>query len=126
MVFITILFEKDIRIYYYFLYINMNKTEQNRIVFKLDAEDEFECSSDVDDYEEADPNFQIFSDHFSESGENANEEENGEESGHFCVGRNNFNEVEKMPPKNSRTRSHNIISHVPGVIGVAKNMKSEL
>lgn len=31
-----------------------------------------------------------------------------------------------MPPKNSRTRSHNIISHVPGVKNVAKNMKSEL
>ena len=31
-----------------------------------------------------------------------------------------------MPPKNSQTRSHNIISHVPEVKGVAINMKSEL
>ena len=54
MVFITIIFEKDIRIYYYFLYRNMNETEQNRIALLLDAEDEFECSSDVDDDEEAD------------------------------------------------------------------------
>lgn len=105
----------------------MNESEQNRIALLLDAEDEFECCSDVDDDEEGDPNFEIFSDHFSESEESANEEENGEERGNFYVGRNTLTKWKKeMPPKNSRTRSHNIISHIPGVKGVAKNMKSEL
>lgn len=105
----------------------MNVTEQNRIALLLDSIDEFECSSDVDDDEEADPNFEIFNDHFSESEESANEEENGQERGNFYVGRNNLTKWKKeIPPKNSRTRSHNIISHIPGVKGIAKNMKSEL
>lgn len=79
----------------------MNETEQNRIALLLDAEDEFECSSDEDDDEVADPNFEIFSDHFSESEESANEEENGEDSGNFYVGRNNLTMWKKeMPPKN--------------------------
>lgn len=55
-IFITILFE-----------LYMNETEQNRILLLLDAEDEFECSSDVDDDVEANPNFEMFSEHFSES-----------------------------------------------------------
>lgn len=59
MVFIIIQSEKDIRIYYNFLYRNMNETEQNRIALLLDAEDEFECSSDEDDDEVADPNFKF-------------------------------------------------------------------
>lgn len=101
----------------------MNDTEQNRIAKLLDAEDEFERSSDVDDDEEADPNFEIFSEHFSESEESAN----GEERGEFYIGRNNVTKWKKeMPPKNSRIRSHNIISHVPGVKGNAKHVKSEL
>lgn len=44
----------------------------------------------------------------------------------FYIGKDQTKWKKKVPPQNSRTRSHNIITHLPGLKSNAKNEKSHM
>ncbi|KAI4456634.1 hypothetical protein MML48_8g00012285 [Holotrichia oblita] len=54
-------------------------------------------------------------------------EEETEESNHFYLGKDKSTRWKKeKPPANVRTRSHNLLTELPGTKGTAKNVKTEL
>ncbi|KAF0703927.1 piggyBac transposable element-derived protein 4-like, partial [Aphis craccivora] len=56
-----------------------------------------------------------------ESGLSSDEKESSDQN---YLGKDGTKWKARMPSSNSRTRSHNLVTHLPGVKGVAKNSKS--
>lgn len=88
----------------------------------------------IEDDDEADEDFVIVSDHdslseqeISDSGEREFDDDRDNTTENYYLGKNGEKKWrKKRPPLNVRTRSHNIITHLPGPKGVARAVQSEI
>ncbi|XP_073507254.1 uncharacterized protein [Phyllobates terribilis] len=63
----------------------------------------------------------------SDADQDGESEEDAQDIETYYLGKDKTTKwIKKPPPKRSRTRSHNILSHLPGVIGTARNAKNEM
>ncbi|KAK9719388.1 hypothetical protein QE152_g22673 [Popillia japonica] len=62
----------------------------------------------------------------SDDDDDDNETEVGENSENIYYGKDGTKWCKAIPPSNVRTRSHNIITHLPGTKGRAKQAKTEI
>ncbi|XP_060855395.1 uncharacterized protein LOC132933083 [Metopolophium dirhodum] len=92
--------------------------------FIIDALDEEILSDDDFSNSDLDSDIVVESEHDTctdESGLSCDENESSDQN---YLGKDGTKWKAQMPPSNSRTRSHNLVTHLPGVKGVAKNSKT--
>ena len=86
---------------------------------EVETDNELNISSDDDSV--ADPSYQEVLDHESDD-VNLEEEESGGNSKKYYFGKDRTKWSKDPNPQNVCTRHFNIVSHLPGVIGNAKNL----
>ncbi|KAL4120740.1 hypothetical protein QTP88_013376 [Uroleucon formosanum] len=92
--------------------------------FIIDALDEEILSDDDFSNSDLDSDIVVESEHDTCTEESGLSSDENESSDQNYVGKDGTKWKAQLPPSNSRTRSHNLVTHLPGVKGVAKNSKT--
>lgn len=89
-----------------------------------------ESDNDSDDDSIADVDYHIVSDHETDTEQESLSEEDEEDESStrskFYFGKDKTKWRKQAPPLNVRTRNRNIVTHLPGILGAAKDAKSPI